>query len=302
MRISAISIPLNFNGQNTDYKQEIEEKSNTTLKLAIGTAIAGGGMLGAYYLTKGKKTQNLTNKIDKNSSIKQFPDAIKEKLETISGIIDHTTKETIDKLPAKVINTINEIKIKSQNFGQRIISILNNGKTKIEYLGKENSKISKKSIYIKPDGEIQGSITNFSNGKTIIEKFKHSNTVDTRKKIFFDKYGNLRKTQILTTELQTSAKIPVGFKNTIEITERNQAPSIRTTEYTPDMKPIITNSNGNKIIYGYSHNKSGVIIGHAFSSSPNKYKLKFLNNPNFQKEFDSLDNIYSWSKGNFNRR
>ena len=113
MRISAINTSVHFNGTNNDYKKEIEEKSNTTLKLAIGTAIAGGAMLGAYYLTKGKKTQNLTNKIDKNSSIKQVPDAIKEKLETISGIIDHTTKETIDKLPAKVINTINEIKIKS---------------------------------------------------------------------------------------------------------------------------------------------------------------------------------------------
>lgn len=297
MKISAINMPIYFNGTNKDYKKEVEEKSNTTLKLAIGTAIAGASLLGAYYITKGKKQPP-----KENSNIKNATETIKEKLETTTEIIDKTSKEIIDKLPGKVITTINGIKLKSEHFKERIISILDNGKTKVEYLGNENSKISKKSIYIKPDGEIQGSITNFSNGKTIIEKFKHSNTVDTRKKIFFDKYGNLRKTQILTTELQTSAKIPVGFKNTIEITERNQAPSIRTTEYTPDMKPIITNSNGNKIIYGYSHNKSGVIIGHAFTSSPNKYKLKFLNNPNFQKEFDSLDNIYSWSKGNFNRR
>ena len=302
MRISAISIPLNFNGQNTDYKQEIEEKSNTTLKLAIGTAIAGGGMLGAYYLTKGKKTQNLTNKIDKNSSIKQVPDAIKEKLETISGIIDHTTKETIDKLPAKVINTINEIKIKSQNFGQRIISILNNGKTKIEYLGKENSKISKKRIYITPDGEIQGLITNFSNGKTILEKFNHTDKTDIHKKIFLDKKGKTYKTQISTTELQTSAKIPVGFRNIIEITEQGKSPLIRTTDFYPDMKPKRTNSNGTEIIYGYTSSKTNEIIGHAFSEHKNKFTLKFINNPKFKKEFNSVEEIYAWSNGNFKQR
>lgn len=302
MRISAISTPLNFNGQNTEYKKEIEEKSNTTLKLAIGTAIAGVGMLGAYYLTKGKKTQNITNTIKENPSIKKTPDKIKDKLETISEVIDKTSKEIIDKLPEKVTNTINSIKIKSQHFKERIISMLDNGKTKVEYLGRENSKILKKRIYITQDGEIQGSITNFSNGKTVLEKFNHTDTTDIHKKIFLDKNGKTYKTQISTTELETSAKIPVGFQNTIEITERNQTPSIRKTEYTPDMKPIITNSNGNKIIYGYSKNKPETIIGHIFSSSPNKYSLKFINNPKFKKEFNSVEEIYAWSNGNFKQR
>ena len=301
MRISAISTPVHFNGQNPDYKKEVEEKSNTTLKLAIGTAIAGIGMLGTYYLTKGKKTPNQSNTIKENPSIKQVPDTIKEKLETISEIIDKTSKEIIDKLPDKVINTINEIKIKSQNFKERIISILDNGKTKIEYLGKENSKILKKRIYLTQDGEIQGSITNFKNGNTILEKFNHTEKSDLHKKIFLDKNGKTYKIQSSTTELRTSANFPLGFKNTTEIIEQGKIPLIRTTDFYSDLKPIETNSNGNKIIYGYSAAKADEIIGHAFSNR-NKFIVKFINNPKFKKEFNTVDEIYTWAKGNFKIR
>ena len=301
MRISAISTPVHFNGQNPDYKKEVEEKSNTTLKLAIGTAIAGIGMIGTYYLTKGKKTPNQSNTIKENPSIKQVPDTIKEKLETISEIIDKTSKEIIDKLPDKVINTINEIKIKSQNFKERIISILDNGKTKIAYLGKENSKILKKRIYLTQDGEIQGSITNFKNGNTILEKFNHTEKSDLHKKIFLDKNGKTYKIQSSTTELQTSANFPLGFKNTTEIIEQGKIPLIRTTDFYSDLKPIETNSNGNKIIYGYSAAKADEIIGHAFSNR-NKFIVKFINNPKFKKEFNTVDEIYTWAKGNFKRR
>ncbi len=297
MKISAINMPIYFNGTNKDYKKEVEEKSNTTLKLAIGTAIAGASLLGAYYITKGKKQPP-----KENSNIKNATETIKEKLETTTEIIDKTSKEIIDKLPGKVITTINGIKLKSEHFKERIISILNNGKTKIEYLGKENSKISKKRIYITPDGEIQGLITNFNNGKTILEKFNHSDKTEIHKKIFLDKKGKTYKTQISTTELQTSAKIPVGFRNIIEITEQGKSPLIRTTDFYPDMKPKRTNSNGTEIIYGYTSSKTNEIIGHAFSEHKNKFTLKFINNPKFKKEFNSVEEIYAWSNGNFKQR
>lgn len=297
MKISAINMPIYFNGTNKDYKKEVEEKSNTTLKLAIGTAIAGASLLGAYYITKGKKQPP-----KENSNIKNATETIKEKLETTTEIIDKTSKEIIDKLPGKVITTINGIKLKSEHFKERIISILNNGKTKIEYLGKENSKISKKRIYITPDGEIQGLITNFSNGKTILEKFNHTDKTEIHKKIFLDKKGKTYKTQISTTELQTSAKIPVGFRNIIEITEQGKSPLIRTTDFYPDMKPKRTNSNGTEIIYGYTSSKTNEIIGHAFSEHKNKFTLKFINNPKFKKEFNSVEEIYAWSNGNFKQR
>lgn len=297
MKISAINMPIYFNGTNKDYKKEVEEKSNTTLKLAIGTAIAGASLLGAYYITKGKKQPP-----KENSNIKNATETIKEKLETTTEIIDKTSKEIIDKLPGKVITTINEIKLKSEHFKERIISILNNGKTKIEYLGKENSKISKKRIYITPDGEIQGLITNFNNGKTILEKFNHTDKTEIHKKIFLDKKGKTYKTQISTTELQTSAKIPVGFRNIIEITEQGKSPLIRTTDFYPDMKPKRTNSNGTEIIYGYTSSKTNEIIGHAFSEHKNKFTLKFINNPKFKKEFNSVEEIYAWSNGNFKQR
>lgn len=297
MKISAINMPIYFNGTNKDYKKEVEEKSNTTLKLAIGTAIAGASLLGAYYITKGKKQPP-----KENSNIKNATETIKEKLETTTEIIDKTSKEIIDKLPGKVITTINGIKLKSEHFKERIISILDNGKTKIEYLGKENSKISKKRIYITPDGEIQGLITNFSNGKTILEKFNHTDKTDIHKKIFLDKKGKTYKTQISTTELQTSAKIPVGFRNIIKITEQGKSPLTRTTDFYPDMKPKRTNSNGTEIIYGYTSSKTNEIIGHAFSEHKNKFTLKFINNPKFKKEFNSVEEIYAWSNGNFKQR
>lgn len=281
MKISPINMPIYFNGQHNDYKKEIEEKSHTTLKLAIGTAIAGAGMLGAYYLTKGKKTPNTNN-------------------ENAEKIVE-TGKDILEKLPENIKNKLNNIKIKSQNFKERIISILDNGKTKVEYIGKENSKISKKRIYITQDGEIQGSITNFKNGKTILEKFNHTEKTKTHKKIFLDKAGKTFKTQVSTTELRTASNFPIGFKNTTEITEQGKAPFIRTTDFYPDMKPKLTDSNGRKIIYGYTSSKSDEIIGHAFSNN-NKYVVKFINNPKFKKEFNTVDEIYAWAKGNFKNR
>ena len=56
MKISAVGLPLSFNGLNIDYKKEIENKSDTTLKLAIGTAVAAAGLLAVYYITRGKRT------------------------------------------------------------------------------------------------------------------------------------------------------------------------------------------------------------------------------------------------------
>ncbi len=300
MKISAINMPIYFNGQNNDYKKEIEEKSHTTLKLAIGTAIAGAGMLGAYYFTKGKKTPN-TKTVNENTNINPSTENIKEKIKAISGIIDKTSNEITEKLPENIINTINNIKIKTQNFKERIISILDNGKTKVEFLGKENSKILKKRIYITSDGEIQGSITNFNDGKSILEKFNHNEKTNIHKKIFLDKDGKTLKTQLSATKLQTSANFPMGFKNITEITEKGKAPLIRTTDFYSDMKPKQTTSNGRKIIYGYTAAQSGEIVGHAFSNN-NKFIVKFINNPKFQKEFNTIDEIYTWAKGNFKKR
>lgn len=68
------------------------------------------------------------------------------------------------------------------------------------------------------------------------------------------------------------------------------------------MKPKRTNSNGTEIIYGYTSSKTNEIIGHAFSEHKNKFTLKFINNPKFKKEFNSVEEIYAWSNGNFKQR
>lgn len=297
MKISAVGMPLHFNGQNNNYKQEMKKKSDTTLKLAIGTAAAGTALLAACCLTRKSPKQNVTaaaGTATQNTGLKQ-------KINEIKDITDKTGKDVLDKLSSEIIQTVNQFKVSAHDFSERLITLLDNGKAKVEYFGRKGGKISKKRIYINPDGELGGTITNYNDGKSIIEKFKHTQTADTRKKIFFDKNHNTRKTQTVVTELCTTTGIPTGYKRTIEINEKGKAPLERVTELSFDMKPQRSQSNGKEIIYGYSASKSGKVIGHAFSNR-NKYIVKFINNPKFKKEFDNIESIYSWSKGNFRSR
>ena len=57
MKISAVSMPLHFNGQNNNYKQEMKKKSDTTLKLAIGTAAAGQHFLQPAVLQENRRNR-----------------------------------------------------------------------------------------------------------------------------------------------------------------------------------------------------------------------------------------------------
>ena len=61
MKINAAVKNVYFNGNDKTYKKEVEEKSHTTLKLAIGTVTAGAALLAVYYLTKGKCPIKLKN-------------------------------------------------------------------------------------------------------------------------------------------------------------------------------------------------------------------------------------------------
>lgn len=299
MKISAVSMPLYFNGQNNNYQKEIEEKSHKTLQLAIGTAVAGTGLLAVYYISRGKKPQMPTDERTIEHTI-NAPE-IKKTLKQIKNITDKTSKEVLDKLPASMIDTINNIKINSNEFKARLISLLENGKAKVEYFGNEISKINKKRFYINSTGEIQGSITNLKNGKAIIERFKQKNNTEIHKKIFLDKNGKSYKTQTATIELQTSANIPIGFKKAVEISENNKPTLTRVTELAGDMKPLKTITNASTIFYGYSYKAPDMIVGHAFYNN-GKYNLKFINNPKFQKEFETIESIYAWANGNFKKR
>lgn len=95
MKISAIGPHTYFNGSEQNYKDTIKEKSNTTIKLAIGTAIAGAGLLAAYYITKkppkinqknttSKTLQETTNNIKESAqNLQEKADDIKESTQTI---------------------------------------------------------------------------------------------------------------------------------------------------------------------------------------------------------------------------
>lgn len=297
MKIAAVGSSLSFNAQNNHYKQEIQEKSDTTLKLAIGTAVAGAGLLAAYYLTRKPPKQNGTaaaGTASKNTDLKP-------KINEIKDIVDKTSKEVLDNLNPEIINTINKFKVNAKDFGERLITLLDNGKAKVEYFGKKGGKITKKRIYINSGGELGGTITNYNDGKSLIEKFNSTQTRNVHKKIFLNKDGKTYKTQTASTILNTCAEIPTGYKTTVEISENGRQVFERITDLSPDMKPLRTISNGNTIVYGYSAAKNGVVIGHAFSDK-GKYRLTFINNPKFRKEFDSIESIYAWSKGNFKSR
>ena len=156
MKISAVGMPLHFNGQNNNYKQEMKKKSDTTLKLAIGTAAAGTALLAACCLTRKPAKQNVAaaaGTATQNTGLKQ-------KINEIKDITDKTGTDVLDKLSSEIIQTVNQFKVSAHDFSERLITLLDNGKAKVEYFGRKGGKISKKRIYINPDGELGGTITN----------------------------------------------------------------------------------------------------------------------------------------------
>ena len=118
MKISAVGLPLSFNGLNIDYKKEIENKSDTTLKLAIGTAVAAAGLLAVYYITRGKRTPEGISNLSSQGKEQQ----IKTELENLKDITDKTSKEVLDKIPKQILKLINEIKVNTDNFSERLIT------------------------------------------------------------------------------------------------------------------------------------------------------------------------------------
>lgn len=252
MKISPVGNQIYFNGQKDAYKDEIKEKSNTTLKLAIGTAVAGAALLAVYYITKGKKPAE-TNLI-----------AGKQDAEEISQIVDKTSKEVLDKINPKILSSLKELEANTKEFSERLITVMKNGRTKVEYFG-DNA------------------------GNTF------------KKKIVFDKDGNLLKQLKGSLVTETSAGIPTGFTRTIEVTDNDNKTSKRVTELYGDMLPKQTTTDESTIIYGYSHSRPNKVVGHAFTQN-DKYVIEFNNNPKFQKEFDNMESLYAWANGNFKRR
>lgn len=252
MKISPVGNQIYFNGQTDAYKDEIKEKSNTTLKLTIGTAVAGAALLAVYYITKGKKPAE-TNLI-----------AGKQDAEELAQIVDKTSKEVLDKINPKILSFLDELDASPKEFSERLITVMKNGRTKVEYFGDKGSGTFKK-------------------------------------KIIFDKEGNLLKQLKGSLVTETTAGIPTGFTRTVEVTGSDNKTAKRVTELYADMLPKKTITDGNSIIYGYSLSKPNKVVGHAYTQN-DKYIIEFNNNPKFQKEFDNLESLYTWANGNFKKR
>lgn len=122
MKISAIGPQLYFNGSDKNYKEIVKEKSNTTLKLAIGTAVTGAGLLAVYYLSRGnksaaraigqKKSSSAANNIKPQDILNESSKNIFEKKSTKIEI-NRTYNGNIDKVK-KIFYDNNGDKIKTQ--------------------------------------------------------------------------------------------------------------------------------------------------------------------------------------------
>ena len=95
MKISAIGPRLYFNGSDKNYKEIVKEKSNTTLKLAIGTAVAGAGLLAVYYLSRGSKgaSRAIGQKISSKKSTEQ----------KLANKFEEKSEKTIEKNGLKIV-------------------------------------------------------------------------------------------------------------------------------------------------------------------------------------------------------
>lgn len=122
MKITTFCMPANFSGGNNNYEQKINEKSNTTLKYATGTAIAGAALLAVYFLTgrRGAKTGKFKpNTNTQNILEKQTPEIPKI-------ITDKTSNDVLERLNPEILKIINQITVSSDDFRERLIKIMKN--------------------------------------------------------------------------------------------------------------------------------------------------------------------------------
>ena len=83
MKISAIGPHIYFNNSEKNYKETVKEKKDMTVKLAIGTAIAGAGLLAVYYITKKPKKTTPKDINTNSSSLKEISNRVQEASKTI---------------------------------------------------------------------------------------------------------------------------------------------------------------------------------------------------------------------------
>lgn len=86
MKILPVNASLYFNGSNSAYKNEIEQKSDKTAKLAIGTAVAGAGLLAVYFLTRNPKGASKETKEIKEQTTQIAEQVIEEAVKEIKKL------------------------------------------------------------------------------------------------------------------------------------------------------------------------------------------------------------------------
>lgn len=171
MKISAIGPQIHFNSSEKNYKETVKEKKDMTVKLAIGTAIAGAGLLAVYYINKKPKkitpkdinTNSTTTEGIKNSIQKTTQTIIGEKgQKIIKKITDNGTTQKIEKL---FYNQKGK-KIKKQQVTTELIYTVKipTGYKRTITNFKDDKQTTQRITYLTIDEKPQKTI---SNGKTI---------------------------------------------------------------------------------------------------------------------------------------
>ena len=183
MKISAIGPQIYFNGSEKNYRETVKEKKDTTLKLAIGTVIAGAGLLAVYYLSKGSKgaSRAIGQKTSsgKNSTVADAQDTINETVRTViekngRKIIKTQTNNGDTETIEKVFYDANGKKIKKQKAVTKltyIVGIPTGYKRTITNFA-NNEQTTQRITFLTSDGRPHKSI---SNGKTVIYGYSSKN-------------------------------------------------------------------------------------------------------------------------------
>ncbi len=175
MKISAISPQVYFNGSDKNYRETVKEKSNTTLKLAIGTAVAGAGLLAVYYLSRGskgaaraigQKSGSSTQAAEKpKETVNEFVQEIIEK--NGRKIVKNRTYNGNTEKIEKLFYDKNGKKIKKQQAVTELAYTMNipTGYKKTVTVLDKDKKTIQRITYSRMDGK---PLQTVSNGKTIL--------------------------------------------------------------------------------------------------------------------------------------
>lgn len=261
MNISAIS-NINFKQNNTQPAKQNEKKGlSTTAKTMIGAGVVAAGTLAAYFITRKPQVKPMQKTQPESEVITETKDAVVGLFKDLK-IKDNTPKEILEKIDAKILDTVDNTKSEFNNLTERVISKTKNGKTKVEYNGVDENRTEFKEIFV------------------------------------FNKDNELQYKQTEKFELETTmGQFPVAYVKSSKFTFPDNKTYSTTMTYALDMRPrkreTIAGDKTRTLIYYYDCNNKTMAIAKQINNEP--VLLKFIDKkhkdrtyPTFEKMFEHI--------------